>query len=660
MPEPLTRGQRYMPGLDGLRALAVTAVVLYHLGFGWAGGGLLGVGVFFTLSGYLITDILLAQIAGRGIRLSRFWLGRARRLLPALLSMLAIVSLWVATVGPAQHQFGEVVTAAVFYVSNWQLIFQHVSYFARFGPPTPLNHLWSLGIEEQFYIFWPLLLLLGVRLVPERARVGGTRPLLASLTLLLAAVSAVEMAILYRPGFDSSRIYFGTDTRAFELLGGAALAMVWPSRLLRRNVAVIPRRACDVLGAIGLAGIGLLIWTTNQYSAFLYKGGFVLLTVATVFVIAAAVHPACRLGPALGIAPLRWIGVRSYGIYLWHMPIIALTTPAGDHTVDLWRSTLQVAATILIAALSWRYLEQPIRHGALERAWQRWRSGVRPSRSLRRPRPGPAAIVQFGAVAALVAIVAILTAASSGGSNPDAAPPAKAPARAPTATPAPPVQPTTTVALKPVATGNPARSSCRSVIDVGDSTSEGLISPDYLPDRANRIEARFDDIGATVQHYAFSGARSIVETYDGEANATTVAQSWKRAHYHGCWVLALGTNDAANIYVGSNVDPFTRIEEMMSTIGDQPVMWVNVKSLLTTGPYAEQNMKEWNEALLRACEDYPNMRVFDWSSVVQDAWFIDDGIHYTTPGYRARARLIAQALGKAFPSSGHSAGCVVN
>ena len=194
MPEPLTRGQRYMPGLDGLRALAVAAVVLYHLGFGWAGGGLLGVGVFFTLSGYLITDILLAQLAGRGIRLGRFWLGRARRLLPALLSMLAIVSLWVATVGPAQHRFGEVVAAAVLYVSNWQLIFQHVSYFARFGPPTPLNHLWSLGIEEQFYIFWPLLLLLGVRLVPERSRVGGTRPRLALLTLLLAAASAVEMA----------------------------------------------------------------------------------------------------------------------------------------------------------------------------------------------------------------------------------------------------------------------------------------------------------------------------------------------------------------------------------------------------------------------------------------------------------------------------------
>jgi peptidoglycan/LPS O-acetylase OafA/YrhL/lysophospholipase L1-like esterase len=655
MPEPITRGQRYMPGLDGLRALAVAAVVFYHLGFGWAGGGLLGVGVFFTLSGYLITDILLAQLSGRGIRLGKFWLGRARRLLPALLAMLAVVSLWVATLGPAQHQFGEVVTAAVLYVSNWQLIFQHVSYFARFGPPTPLNHLWSLGIEEQFYILWPLLLILGVRLVPERSRVGGTRPRLALLTLLLAAASAVEMGLLYHPSFDSSRIYFGTDTRAFELLGGAALAMAWPSRLLRKNVTSGARRACDGLGVIGLVGIGVLIWTTNQYSAFLYQGGFVLLTVATVLVIAAAVHPAGSFGPALGILPLRWIGVRSYGIYLWHMPIIALTTPAGTHTVDLWRSTLQVAATILVAALSWRYLEEPIRHGALARAWQRWRSGERPVRGLRRRRLGPAALVQLGAVAALVVIVAVLTAAGNGGGNPTAAPLVP--------TPLIPTPAVTTVAVpvvhKRLATGNPARSSCRAVIDIGDSTSEGLTSSEYLPDRANRIEARFDDVGATIQHYSFSGARSIVETYDGQTNAVTVAQAWKRVHYRGCWVLALGTNDAANVYVGSSIDPFTRIEQMMSTIGRQPVMWVNVKSLLTTGPYSEQNMQGWNAALLRACQDYPNMRVFDWSSVVQSSWFIEDGIHYNTPGYRARARTIAEALGKAFPSGGHSAGCVV-
>ncbi len=653
MPEPLTRGQRYMPGLDGLRALAVAAVIAYHLGFGWAGGGLLGVGVFFTLSGYLITDLLLNQIAGPGLRLAPFWLARARRLLPALLAMLVVVALWVELVGPAQSGFAGVVAGAVLYVSNWQLIFQHVSYFARFGPPSPLNHLWSLGIEEQFYIVWPLVLLLGVRLVPERSRVPGTRPRLALLTLLLAGASAVEMAMLYHPSLDSSRVYFGTDTRAFELLGGAVLAMVWPSRLLRPKIAPGARRTLDALGIVGLVGIGLLIWSTNQYSSFLYRGGFVLLTFATVFLIAALVHPGGKLGPLLGVGVLRWLGVRSYGIYLWHMPIIALTTPAGDHRVDLWRSALQVAATILVAALSWRYLERPIRHGALARAWRQWRAGARPSAALRRRRPGQATLVHaFAVIVPLVVIVAVLTAASNGGSS--ATPPLPA-AGSVSATHKAPAH----VAAARVATGNPTHSSCTSVVDIGDSTSEGLISPNYLPDRAHRIEARFDQIGATIQHYEFSGARSIVETYDGQPNATEVAAEWKHAGYHGCWVLALGTNDAANVYVGSSVSALARIEQMMSAIGKQHVMWVNTKSLLDSGPYAEQNMESWNEALSEACQIYPNMRIFDWSAVAQSSWFIDDGIHYNTPGYAARAQLIAQALGRAFPTGGHSAGCTV-
>ena len=158
MPEPITRGERYMPGLDGLRAIAVLAVIFFHLGFGWAPGGLLGVGIFFTLSGYLITDILLGQFTRRGpIHLGRFWLGRARRLLPALFLMLLIVIAWVTIFGPAQpDQFRKAVVSAIFYVNNWQQIAANVSYFARFAPEQPLNHLWSLSVEEQFYIFWPL------------------------------------------------------------------------------------------------------------------------------------------------------------------------------------------------------------------------------------------------------------------------------------------------------------------------------------------------------------------------------------------------------------------------------------------------------------------------------------------------------------------------
>src|SRR5579871_5366124 len=183
-----------MPGLDGLRALAVSAVVLYHLGFGWAAGGLLGVGVFFTLSGYLITDLLLARHADGKAGLGHFWEARAMRLLPALVTMLAAVSAWVSLAGPAEPGFASTAVASLLYVGNWQLVFGHVSYFARFGPPSPLGHLWSLAVEEQFYLAWPLVLLLGVRLVPERAR-GirlRLRPRLGAVTLVMAAASAAE------------------------------------------------------------------------------------------------------------------------------------------------------------------------------------------------------------------------------------------------------------------------------------------------------------------------------------------------------------------------------------------------------------------------------------------------------------------------------------
>jgi len=204
------------------------------------------------------------------------------------------------------------------------------------------------------------------------------------------------------------------------------------------------------------------------------------------------------------------------------------------------------------------------------------------------------------------------------------------------------------------------RSSCRAVVDIGDSTSEGLTSAAYLPDPTERIEAQYAAVGVTIQHFEISGARSIVETYEGESNAYQVAQAWRQDGYRGCWVLALGTNDTANVYVGSNVGRLARIQRMMSAIGNQPVMWVNVKSLLASGPYAEQEMQLWDDALLQACHEYPNIRVFDWAAVVRSSWFIADGIHYNTPGYAARSHLIAQALAHAFPASGHSAGCVVH
>ncbi|HMW45782.1 MAG TPA: acyltransferase, partial [Solirubrobacterales bacterium] len=220
MPEPVERrtGQRYMPGLDGLRAIAVLAVIAYHLRVGFAPGGLLGVGVFFTLSGYLITDILLEGWVTRKLSLKNFWLARARRLLPALFTMLAVVLLWVWIGNPdlLGTLRGETISS-IFFTENWWAIAQNMSYFDRFGAPSPMSHLWSLAVEEQFYIIWPWLLLLLLKISPakdhgKRARRERIRPNLALITLGLAVVSAVLMAVLYEPGFDNTRVYEGTDT----------------------------------------------------------------------------------------------------------------------------------------------------------------------------------------------------------------------------------------------------------------------------------------------------------------------------------------------------------------------------------------------------------------------------------------------------------------
>lgn len=207
----------------------------------------------------------------------------------------------------------------------------------------------------------------------------------------------------------------------------------------------------------------------------------------------------------------------------------------------------------------------------------------------------------------------------------------------------------------------PSRTSCHAVAHVGDSTSDGLVSADYLPDPAQRITAQYIRVGATGQHFEIEGATSVVETIEGEPNAYDLGQRLVQQGYRGCWVIALGTNDTADIAVGSTVGPAERIRRMMSLADGQPVLWVNVKSLLSSGPYAESNMRAWNRALLRACASYPNLRVYDWASVAPPVWFISDGIHYTSAGYAERARLIANALAEAFPSGrARSPGCLVS
>jgi hypothetical protein len=198
------------------------------------------------------------------------------------------------------------------------------------------------------------------------------------------------------------------------------------------------------------------------------------------------------------------------------------------------------------------------------------------------------------------------------------------------------------------------------VAHIGDSTSVGMVSPDWLPDPAQRLAAQYADVGVKHVWINASGGRSIVEEMPGQRNGYLVAQDWRAKGFRGCWVFALGTNDTANVSVGSAVGLAARIREMMSVAHGEPVMWVNTQTDLTQGPWSEANMQLWNAALVSACKADPNMRIFNWAAMVQPSWHLADGIHYTSAGYAIRARAIAQALAKAFPAGGHSSSCVVN
>jgi lysophospholipase L1-like esterase len=203
-------------------------------------------------------------------------------------------------------------------------------------------------------------------------------------------------------------------------------------------------------------------------------------------------------------------------------------------------------------------------------------------------------------------------------------------------------------------------SSCNSVAYIGDSTSEGMVLPNYLPNPDHRLGAQYARVGATSQYLEISGARSIVETLSEEqASGYALVRELKADGFEGCWVIALGMNDTANVYVGSMVGLEARIRRMMRVMGDQPVMWLTVKTLVKSGPFAEANMQDWNRTVVDACAKYPNVRVFDWASLAEGSWYISDGTHYTSEGYRHRARLSADALAHAFPASGGNSDCVV-
>ncbi|KAB2329952.1 acetyltransferase [Cytobacillus depressus] len=357
----MTQKHHYIPGLDGLRAFAVLSVMAYHFSFSWARGGFLGVDIFFVLSGYLITSIALAAQGNQmNLNLREFWVKRFRRLLPAAYVMVITTVVWVMLFNQdLLHTVRGDAISSLFYTSNWWFIFHKLSYFDSFGSPSPLKNLWSLAIEEQFYILWPIVLIAGSYLFKKRSS-------FSILVLIGIIFSAILMGLLYQPGTDASRVYYGTDTRSFELLIGCFLAFIWPmKRLSSRNLTT---KLGNILNLTSFITFGILILSVvflDEFQSFLYRGGMVLVCVNAAILIACISHPVSLLGKLLSFKPLRWVGSRSYGIYLWHYPVMVLGTPVYEiGNPVIWRVGLQVVIIFIIAEISYRFIEMPIRkHG---------------------------------------------------------------------------------------------------------------------------------------------------------------------------------------------------------------------------------------------------------------------------------------------------------
>ncbi|KPV58179.1 acyltransferase [Paenibacillus sp. A3] len=618
MPSPIEGKSRYMPGIDGLRALAVLAVIAYHLHPGWAPGGLLGVGIFFVLSGYLITDLLIAEWRREGrLNLASFWLRRFRRLLPAMLVLLSAVAAWIwlvdrSRLAALQGDF----LAALAYVSNWWLVYREVSYFESFGPPSPLGHFWSLAVEEQFYLLWPLLLALGLRLQLRRGWLTGAM-------LLGAAASAAAMALLYEPGTDPSRIYYGTDTRAFGLLIGAALAVVWPSGKLSAGTSVRVRRIVDLAGTAGLLAILLMIVRSSQYGAFLYQGGFVLLSLAAAVTVAALAYPSGQLRRLLGCRPLRWLGVRSYGIYLWHYPIIVLSSPAaGSDGISLARAALQLTATIGLAALSWKFIEEPIRRGGMK-AWGAQLLGWYRKRL---PQQGMRWVVS----ALLILFFCVSCLGES--PQPPAATNALAEGAAPTSAQAP--QPDQ---------GNETGTMTEASGPKTDEAAEGVAetSPPVAPEAAPEEEAG-SGITAIGDSVLLGTAAQLEKqlpgiVIDGKvgrqlAHAQEVADRLRSKGKLGSRIIIeLGTNGAFSK---------KQLESLLHSLADaEQIVLVNTRV-----------PRPWegtvNDMLKEASGRFANTTLVDWhaASAGKASFFAADGVHLNADGAEYYASLLAKAV----------------
>ncbi|MFM8384793.1 MAG: acyltransferase family protein [Actinomycetota bacterium] len=582
-----TSSNRYIHSVDGLRAVAVIAVLLYHLGIDWIPGGFLGVDLFFVISGYVITGLILDSIEkSGGLDLRAFYLSRIRRLVPALIAMVVLTTLYIGVYAPETvRRFLNDLPFVFTGTMNWALVNREQDYFEVIGRPPLLQHTWSLAVEAQFYLAWPLVLLFVLRYFGKKN--------ISFVALAIALASGVAL-FLYSVQIDIkesavSHVYFGTDTHSIGLFLGAALAVSWKPQNLTKEITKRAQDFVDLIGVFGFLGLLSAFLFINESDPTLYRIAFPLTALFGCATLISVIHPASRFAPILSTRPALWIGERSYGIYLWHWIVFQLTRPSIDLVGDDWALySLRVLIVFALADISYRYIETPVRRGYFE-LWFRGMKYRTPSVRIREKLSALLAVVVTLFATTLVSINAIERADE--------------------------------IAAQEIAAQDAANSANNEDDVITDATTPGLwVTGDSVILGIRNVLASYERIELINARVG----RQIGELIE-------VARTDQKFVADSPVVLNLGNN---NRLVESDVTALFEI------VKDQPrVIVVN-----TAVPRSWRD--ENNEIISRVSSRYPNTTLIDWQKLSEGhpEYFASDGVHLNPPGVNAYVSAILEVL----------------
>ncbi|MDB1653653.1 acyltransferase family protein [Enterococcus durans] len=601
---------RYITGFDGIRSLAVVGVILYHLLPTSMKGGYLGVPIFFVVSGYLITDLLRQEWEQNGkINIWQFYVRRMKRLYPGLAFLLITASAYITLFQRGLlNNLRGVVVSSLLYVNNWWQINNGLSYFDRFANESPFTHIWSLAVEAQNYLIWPVIFVLLMVFVRKRKWIFYT-------VLGTSVLSAILMMILYTPGGDPTRVYYGTDTRLFSIWMGSALAFVWPSTRLKKNIPKQAKRVLNLAGLISLLALILFFFFLDDHYSFVYYGGMFLVSIFCVILVAVTAHPGASLDRWLTNPVFTWIGKRSYGIYLYQFPVMifyeAKVSDIADHV--LIHTVIEISLILIISELSYRYIERPLARFDYSRTLQVVKGWFKtPIISKQKPWLIPATLV------VIVALVGFVTAPKDSVTADQKQLQAK------------------------IAESKKLAEESQKDSEKNDGTVDQAILDKYELTVEQGKKAQKLQLTAFGDSVMLDAATDLKEVYphvvvDGDvgrqlyASEPYIEELKKQNLLKDTVLIGLGTNGA-----------FTeaQFDTIMSALGDRKVYWVNVRV----------PTKRWqndvNAMLADMAKKYDNLTLIDWYdySNGHSDWFYDDQVHPNPEGMKHYIHLVSETL----------------